>query len=233
MIIAGTGVLTPIATTLAARQERERQTQLFIEGGKFCFTLGFFFTALFLLLGRPLVALWMGPELADSSRLLAIIAVGELLPMSQWITHGVLLGMGRHRTLAVLSLSESGVGIVLALVLGGPYGLPGVCVAFAVPALIFRGAGQLGFGCRAVGVTLGQYFASSALPAATAAALPAAALAVLVAWAPPETAVGLFAYTGMYALGHFGACAVFLVGPDRLQLLAGVLARKFSKAENV
>ncbi len=64
------------------------------EGGKFCLFLSLYFATFFVLLGRPLIAAWVGQDLAFASGFLAILVAGEVLPMSQGITLGV-ISMGR------------------------------------------------------------------------------------------------------------------------------------------
>src|SRR5262249_20936460 len=136
---SGTQVLTPVATGLHARQKHTEQQELVLEGGKFCLVLALFFLSSFYALGRPFIELWMGPGFELSWVLLVVLALGELLPMSQWIAYGMILGKSRHKVMALLSIVENVAAIGLAILLVGPYGLPGVCVAAAVPAALCRG----------------------------------------------------------------------------------------------
>src|SRR2546423_903132 len=99
-LIAGTQVLTPVATGLHAAEQHAKQRTLFLEGGKYCLALGLFFVTLFICLGQPLLDLWMGPALRGAWPLLVILGLGELLAMSQWITYSMILGMGRHKLTA-------------------------------------------------------------------------------------------------------------------------------------
>lgn len=227
MIVACTGVLTPVATALHAQDNHERQRRLFLEGGKYCWVLALFFTALFLLLGRPLVVFWMGPELAPSARLLAILALGEALPLSQYVTNSMILGMGRHRMLACLGFAEVLIAVALASVLSDPYGLMGICVAFAIPAALGRGVVQLVYGCRLIGVSLRDYLRTSIIPA-VACALPAALLlATLVVRQPPRSSALFLIDSACYAAVYVATCLVLLIGREGLRSIFPALSKKY------
>ena len=217
LIVAGSGVLTPVATAMHAEGGVDRQRRLMVQGGRCCLSLSLYFVGLFALLGRPLIAAWMGPTLAASSApLLAILALGEALPMSQWITHGLILGMGRHRPLALANLAECVAAVALAFGLAGPFGLAGVCVAFAVPATLARGVFQLAYGCKLLGLSAGGY-CRSVLPAGLGVALlPSLMLWVATTLAPPRSDGGLLLHGSAYT-ALFGLAALrVLVGPGRI-----------------
>lgn len=206
-LVSSTGVLTPLAISLHAEDKTSQQQKLFLEGSKYCLGMALFFLSLFVLLGKPMIALWMGPDLAWSSQLLLILALGEVLPMSQWVAYSIILGKYRHRELACVSIVENMLAIPLALMLIGPYGLIGVCIAFAIPGAIFRGLFQLLYASRLVHVSIGRYVMQVLLPILAAWALPAIGLAALVQWKSPQTWPALFLYTAGY-----GACHVLTVG---------------------
>ncbi len=201
MMIAGTEVLTPLATHHHAGGDEDRQRGLLLDGGKFCLALAVFFTGLFVYLGRPFLTLWVGPEVANLAYpLLVILALGELLPMGQWVSYTTALAMSRHRGLALMCLAEVGVATVAAIVLADIWGLTGACLGVAIPAALFRGAGQMIYACRLVRVSLGEYVNRAVAPALTAITGPVIALAVATAWWTPAGWFGLVAAGLGYSL---------------------------------
>jgi O-antigen/teichoic acid export membrane protein len=230
LIVAGTGVLTPIATAMHAEGDRDRQRWLMIEGGKCCLALSLYFVIFLVVLGRPLIALWMGPNLPESALLLTILALGEALPMSQWITHGVILGMGRHRPLALANVAECAAAAALAMLLAGPFGLAGVCVAFAISGTLCRGVFQLVYGCRLVGMTPGRYLVQVVAPVIAVAVVPGMLLGLGLALAPSCDIPGFLALATAYSLAYGASCVLFLVGRDRMRLLRVSVVRKLSGA---
>ena len=212
LIVAGSGVLTPVATAMHAEGGVDRQRRLMVQGGRCCLSLSLYFVGLFALLGRPLIAAWMGPTLAASSApLLAILALGEALPMSQWITHGLILGMGRHRPLALANLAEAAATVLLAVVLSRPYGLMGLCVALAIPSTLSRGVFQLLYGCRLLGISPRAYLSDVIAPVAAAGAIIVAALWVATIATPPRSTPVFLAYCACYTF-CFGICVVVIGG---------------------
>jgi O-antigen/teichoic acid export membrane protein len=204
---AATGVFAPVSAMLHARQNIERQRQLFVDGTKFSLALSLFFVALLILLGRTVITLWVGSRQASAALPLAVLALGELLPMSQQITEGVLLGSARHKPLAYMSLVEAAGGVLGALLLMPHFGLLGGCVALAVSATICRGLVTMKYGCAAVGVSTMQYVQSALLPPLLAIGLPAALVAGILIGHPPLTWPGLFGYTAALGVGFCIGCA--------------------------
>jgi O-antigen/teichoic acid export membrane protein len=218
VMTAGTQVLTPIATAMHAKQRHDEQQELVLQGSKYCFALGLFFLCLFLWLGQPLLHLWVPGLSQTAGVLLAILALGEVLPMSQWINYGVILGKGRHKVMALISIAELITTIGFACLLAEPYGLIGVCVAVAVPGALCRGVCQAVYCCRLVRVSLSEYLARAIVPALGGAAVPALGLMLLTAWHEPDSWAQLFLYSASFsALYLLFGCLVF-VGPARLRL---------------
>lgn len=215
LVSAAAGVMTPMATAFHAGGEGDRQRRLFLEGGKYCLTLSLFFLPLFLILGKPFITLWMGPRFVGSAWLLTILALGESVPMSQLISSGIVLGMGRPRRLAAAYLAEAAVALGLAATVGGRFGLPGICMSFAAGAALCRGLGTLAMASRLVGAPLREYATRSVAPAVATAAVPAAGLAVAVAWRAPVGWAELVLYGTTYSAAY-ALVACFAVAYERV-----------------
>lgn len=214
-----TGVVTPTATALHADERHASQQRLFIEGGKYCLTLSLFFVTAIVLLGKPFITFWMGSELALFSILATVLALGEILPMSQWITYSILLGKDRHRVVACTSFVEMVLVVGLGLVLAHRMGLGGVCLAIAIPGMLCRGILPIVYGCRVLDVPVWRYVLRALVPPILAVALPAGGLAVLVRWRAPENWIELFCYGGIFSLGYSIACCAIVVGPEQTRNL--------------
>ncbi|GEM_PF-1755174 len=210
-IVAATGVLTPLATTLHARSDVEREQQLYVQGGKWCISLALLAGAAIALLGGALLKLWMGPRFVPAAYpMLLVLTVGEVLPMSQWLTYSILLGKARHRAVAMASLAE---GLIAAL--GGVwaarhFGAMGVCVVFAAASFALRGAFLLMYGSRVLSVPLMRYMAGAVMPAIEAAVLPVGLLVLAMMWHTPTTWVQLAVYATAFGVAHAGSAVWFL-----------------------
>lgn len=226
VVCAATTVLTPVATGLHATDGRDAQRSLFLEGGKYCTALALFFVVFFLCAGQSFITLWMGPGMESAGVLLAILALGELLPLSQWISYSVVLGMGRHRELAWFSILENILVAVLVFALVRRFGVAGVCVALAVPGALCRGVLQLVYSCRLLHVSPWDYAVRVIAPACAAALAPSALLAALSLWNPPLTWLELLASSAVYAVTYLGFCCRVLLGWERTRILAGLLRQE-------
>ena len=224
VLVTGTGVLTPLAATLHAQGQHDRQRSMFLEGGRYCLTAALFFLIFFGLLGGPLITLWMGPLLARSWILLMILMAGELLPMTQFITINMLLGRAHHKPLAWLSGLEVIAGLGLVLVLYQRWGLFGVCAALAISGAVFRGVAVLYYGCRTMEVSLERYLVQTFLAPLALAVPPALGLAAAVAWAPPHSWARLLAYGGAYTMAY-AVASLPLMGRARLASGRAALVR--------
>jgi O-antigen/teichoic acid export membrane protein len=212
-LIAGSGVLTPVATAMHARDEHEAQRCLFVAGGRGCLAMALLFFSLFAFLGRPLLRLWMGPALEHAHLYLLILAAGELLPMSQHITLSMILGKGRLGVLAGSGLVEIGVTSLAAFGLAS-YGLESVCWAVALPALVCRGIAPLVYACTKLGVRLGGYTVRVFLPTLLVAAGPILLLGLVSKWWTPGTWPELFLCGGAYAVLYVGIVAIGLFAAE-------------------
>jgi O-antigen/teichoic acid export membrane protein len=209
VLITGTNVLTPVATTLHAQGSEEAKRKLFVLGGVYCALMGLFFLTLFVFLGRAFIRLWMGPALEQAAALLVILAAGEALSMSQWVTYSMILGVGRHRFLAGVSMLEAGLVVAGTFALLGPFGLAGACTAVAVPAVLCRGVIQLVYGCRVVQVPVAAYCYRALLRPLLSALPQALLLGLLTRWRQPRSWFELVAFGAVYAFTYLLTWLIF------------------------
>ena len=218
---SATGVVAPMATTLHAQERHGRQRAMFVEGGRYCMAFSLFFLTAFTLLGKPFFLLWVGPKLSQAATLLLILTAGECLPLSQSITGSMLMGMGRLKVLTWLFVIELAVGLPVAAFLAGPWGLAGVCFAFAATGTIFRGIAVMAYGSRVAKVPLSHYLVRALLPPVLVAAIPASALLGVVTWKPPDSWPSFFTYAAFFTALYTLSC-VPLLDRERLASLVQV-----------
>jgi len=212
----GMGVVTPTATTLYAREQHAHQRTLFVEGGSYCLALSLFFAAGIALLGKCFITLWIGPSMALYAGAATFLALGEVLPMSQWVSSGILLGQERHRLLACASFVETVLVIGLGLALARPLGFAGLCLAIAVPGTF----------CRVLGISFRRYVRGALAPPILAVGIPAVAMLALIRRRPPAGWFDLILYALVFSLAWAICCSVIVVGPDqRKNLLSRLRAQ--------
>ncbi len=210
-----TGVLTPLATSLHATDQGDRERRLLLTGGELTAALSCFLVGFLIALGGPLILLWLPSLPSTPEKLLIILALGELLPCTQFVTMGVIVAKAQHRSLAINSLLETVAVCGLTFALVPFFDEIGVGFAAAIPAFVFRGLLPMILGCRLVGISLVNYSVRVLGPSALA-ALGAALIIWLVRVAAqlPGWAGLVFGFT-LYSVVFFGILFA-LLGRSRL-----------------
>jgi O-antigen/teichoic acid export membrane protein len=224
-----TSVLTPAASALEARGDDAGLRGVLVGSTRYVLWLILPVQLGLMLLGKPFLALWMGPDYAALSYpTLAVLALPLALALSQSASVRILYGIGRLRWFARVVLAEALVNLLLSLALVRPYGIEGVALGTTVPNVVVNVAIAL-YLCRALGVRPVHYLRRSFLAPCAAAALLAAGWLAAAVWAPPDgwaslsatVAAGLAVYFALAGAVEFGPRAVL----RRLRALPGRLAR--------
>ncbi len=226
---AVTAVLTPAVSAWDARGNHDVIQRLLIDGTRWVLWVILPVQAGLLVLGRPFLALWLGPKYAALSYpTLVILAVPLGLIMSQSISARILYGNGRLGWFARAVMAEAVVNLLLSVALVRPLGIEGVALGTTIPNVLSNCA-IIWYICRTLEVRPAEYLRRSFLVPALAAAGLAGLWVAAVAGAPPTTwaalvatgAAGLAAYVPAALLLEFGPAALWA----RLRGLAGRLPR--------
>lgn len=127
-------IFVPIASHLDATADAQRVAKLFVEGNRACAFIVFPLATVLLVLGKPLIALWMGPKYVSSSyTILVILVIPAILWFLQNASTQILYGLNRHKWLAKIRFADAMACLVLCLLLVKPYGITGVALAFSIP----------------------------------------------------------------------------------------------------
>src|SRR5262249_17835412 len=127
--------------------------------------------------------------------------LGQVLPFSQWVTHSMVLAVGRQRFMACVGVVECTVAFGIALALR-EYGLFGMCVTFALCSTLCRGIVQLIYGCRLLRVPVTACATRVLVRPGLGAALPVGVLIALTQWRPPHGLVEFIGVGGIFAAAY-------------------------------
>lgn len=211
-MVSATGVLTPLATKLHARNEGSAERRLFLEGGRWCTAAALGVGVGIAILGGPLLKLWMGAEVAASATpVLRILIAGEALAMSQWLTFSIILGKARHRALALSSLSEGVIAATGGALAARYFGVIGVSLVFAAAAFSCRGVFQIIYGSRMLDVPVRTYIGRAIAIPMLVAIPPAALLLALTMVHAPSNWFELFSM-GAGFVTVYGVAAILSLG---------------------
>jgi O-antigen/teichoic acid export membrane protein len=215
-------VLTPAFSAWEARGHDEVIRRTFLDGTRWVLWLILPVQVGLLILGRPFLALWMGPSYADLCfPTLVVLAVPMGLAMAESVGGRVLYGVGRLRWFARAMMVEALANLLLSVVLARPLSIEGVALGTALPNVIAALAVSV-YVCRALEVPLAAYFRQAFLGPLVLAAALAACWLVAVRWAPPNDWAGLIVTGATGTAGYLAVAALVEVGPGAT--VAAVLA---------
>ncbi|MGH9356283.1 MAG: oligosaccharide flippase family protein [Terriglobia bacterium] len=157
-------VFTPMSAHFDAAGNTEGLRKVLLHGTRACALMTFPISAMLILLGKPLIALWMGARYVQLSYpVLAVLAAGSALYTIQGPSFRILYGMARHAWLAYVRFAEGVTVLLLCIFLVHRFGILGVALGTAIPltcsSLLFYPIHL----CRLLKTSLVQYFTSAYL----------------------------------------------------------------------
>jgi O-antigen/teichoic acid export membrane protein len=126
-------VFVPMSSHFHAVGDLNRLQRTFIAGNRACALIVFPICMTLVIMGRSIIEVWVGSRYIASYSVLVLLLVPRSLYLAQSTSTKILLGMGRHRTLASVLLLEGASNLLLSLILVRPLGLLGVALGTAIP----------------------------------------------------------------------------------------------------
>jgi O-antigen/teichoic acid export membrane protein len=150
-------LFNPMASHYDATNNLDGLQKMLVQGTKACALTAFPFLALLAVLGKPIIAVWMGPRYLSSYPVMLILLVPFVLSRAEDATRRILYGMARHGFIAYVRVAEGFANVVLSLLLARHFGIVGVAMGTAIPmmatALFFYPVHL----CRLLKVSLARY----------------------------------------------------------------------------
>jgi O-antigen/teichoic acid export membrane protein len=182
---AATTVLTPAVSSLEARGDAAGIRRVLLDGTRGALWFVLPVQAGLLILGRPFLALWMGPEYAPRCFPTLVILTAPLtLALSQSVSARILYGLGRLRWFSKLVLAEAAANLVLSACLAERLGIEGVALGTAIPNVVANLAVAV-YVCRLLGVRLRDYVRHAFFWPLVLTAVPAAVWLAALPWLEP------------------------------------------------
>ncbi len=123
----------PLSSHYDATEDMEGQRKILIDGSRACAFTSFPLIVLFLILGKPIIQVWVGARYLSSYSILAVLIVAVGLTRSEETLRYILQGMARHRPLAYLRIAEGSANVVLSVLMLHWFGILGVALGTAIP----------------------------------------------------------------------------------------------------
>ena len=137
-LIAGISTLmTPRASALSVTGIRGEMQSLLVRSTRIATVIILPVALTFLLRGSSFIGLWMGQRYAESSgRVLSILTLALIFAAADQVATSTMIGIGKHRVVVFVVLSEALCNIALSIVLARPMGIFGVAWGTTLPSLL-------------------------------------------------------------------------------------------------
>jgi O-antigen/teichoic acid export membrane protein len=175
-------VLSPAASGMQSSERIDELKTLLIDATRFAAFLAMPLTVFLAVMGNPILHVWMGPAYRQDA-LMAVLALGTLLPLTMRPAGHVLIGLNAHGRVGWASLLVALVGVAAVALFLGPLqlGIIGAALAVVIPYTVGNGVFVMLYTCRRVGVPVGEFLRDAYLvPSACAIVLAAGLLIVRV-----------------------------------------------------
>lgn len=129
-------IFTPMSSQLYTIGDLPQLQRTLVAGNRTCALITFPLCVILIVLGKPIIELWVGARYLSSYPILLILVIPRGLYLAQSASTKMLLGMGKHRWLALVLLMEGVMNLGLSIVLVRRFGLTGVALGTAIPLTI-------------------------------------------------------------------------------------------------
>ncbi|MGH9342747.1 MAG: lipopolysaccharide biosynthesis protein [Terriglobia bacterium] len=230
-----TGTTANVFTSISSHAEStgnvEALKKILEQGSRACALVAFPLGVLLIVLGKPIIHIWMGARYVISYPILVVLIVPMVLYFAQTAAMRLLFGIGKHGWLAVISVVEGVAVILLAILLGWHGGLMGIAWGMAIPLGITAIGFYPVYTCRMVKTSLTGYLRGAYLPPLLL-CLPLAAALVFLRWMLPTVSYSTLALQlagGGVVYGALFLWYFFTWEPLGAEV-AGKLTRRFAAA---
>lgn len=235
MVLAGVGVLGTFVVEQAALQNTAALARMWREGTKWALVISLPICVLLALLGRELMAAWVGSSFAWAAIPLTWLAVGQVFDLSQSAGQQILMNAGHHKTLAVLTIIEAVLNLALSIFLVRILGVVGVAIGTTIPIVMRSLVFYPIYMPRVTDLKLTHYLREGVLPAILT-ALPAVLLTVFYRFGGWHRTEGWHHGAGSLALLALGEAvltiamaAIFCLSAAQRNHIKYLVARRFKR----
>jgi O-antigen/teichoic acid export membrane protein len=209
--------LLPMASSLWARGDRPELQRRLALATRATLQVTLPVAAVFAVFARDIVHLWLGKNAPGSAtNILVVLMIAQVFLLMGAPAEQVLVGIGRMRTVGLLSVVEGPLNLAVSIVLVRAYGAVGACLGTLATSGVIAPL-KLPLVGRALGVSTWKLLFASVLPAVVS-SLPSlgAIVAIRLLVAPGD---GQLIFGGCAGLGLAAAVAIAQIGPQRLLVL--------------
>jgi O-antigen/teichoic acid export membrane protein len=127
-------VFVPMSSHSEATGNLDRVRKIYIAGNRVCAFLIIPIAAILIVFGKHIIRIWVGARYVPHSYpILVILIIPFTLMLSQAASTRVLFGLGKHKTIASVTVIEGIANLILSIALVRPLGIIGDAIGTAIP----------------------------------------------------------------------------------------------------
>jgi O-antigen/teichoic acid export membrane protein len=127
-------IFVPMSSQSEAKGDLDHLRKLYIAGNRVCALLILPITVILVLLGKHVIRIWMGARYVPHSYpVLVVLIIPFALVLMQSASGRVLFGIGKHQSLAKVTLIEGIANLILSIALVPSLGVVGDALGTAIP----------------------------------------------------------------------------------------------------
>jgi O-antigen/teichoic acid export membrane protein len=127
-------IFVPMSSQSEAKGDLERLRKVYIAGNRVCALLILPITIILILLGKHVIRIWVGARyIPHSYPVLVVLIIPFTLMLMQGASGRLLFGIGKHQSLAKVTLLEGIANLILSIALVPPLGVVGDALGTAIP----------------------------------------------------------------------------------------------------
>jgi O-antigen/teichoic acid export membrane protein len=127
-------VFVPMSSHSEAVGDLDRVRKIYIAGNRVCAFLILPITAILIILGKHIIRIWMGARYIPTSYpVLVVMIIPFALMLAQAASTRILFGLGKHQTMAAVTVIEGIANVILSIALVRPMGIVGDALGTAIP----------------------------------------------------------------------------------------------------
>jgi len=127
-------IFVPMSSQSEAKGDLDRLRKMYIAGNRVCALLILPITVILILLGKHVIRIWVGARyIPHSYPVLVVLIIPFTLMLMQAASGRVLFGIGKHQSLAKVTLIEGIANLILSIALVPALGVVGDALGTAIP----------------------------------------------------------------------------------------------------
>lgn len=157
-ILAAVGLLQPWFSQMLGNRDHGGIRRLLSAATRISAALSTIVACSFIFYGRAFIAEWMGERYVDAYWPALILVMAFYWDLAQQPSVTYLLGVSKHRYLAIQTIAEGAANLALSIYLARSYGMVGVAMGTLVPMFVAKAVLQPAYVCRSAGISLARYY---------------------------------------------------------------------------